>query len=62
MTDLRALQARFDAEARTIEAGRRAFIPERPTGEPSMLAGVGAVLTIFALLPFAYLILEALTS
>lgn len=52
MSDLRNLQRQWDAEGETIERGRRSFIPERPEGEPSMLAGVAAVLTVFALLPF----------
>lgn len=52
MNALQQLQRQWDQEARTIEAGRRAFLPERPQGEPSMLAGTALVLAIFALLPF----------
>lgn len=44
------LQARFDEEGRTIEAGRRAFLPERPAGEPGTLEGAAVVLLAFLLL------------
>lgn len=52
MNALQRIQAQMDAEGQTIEAGKRAFIPERPEGEASMLAGVAAVLMVFALVPF----------
>lgn len=50
ITDLRSQQVAWDHEAWTIQQGSRAFLPVRPAGEASMLAGVVAVLSVFFIL------------
>lgn len=58
VTDLRAQQVRWDAEHETIERGLASFIPERPEGEPSMLAGTVFTITMLVLLVAGFQILE----
>lgn len=58
VTDLRAQQARWDAEGTTIERGLASFIPEKPEGEPSMLVGTVFTLTMLVLLVAGFQLLE----
>lgn len=58
ITDLRAQQARWDAEGQTIERGLASFISERPEGQPGMLTGAAFTLTMLVLLVAGFQLLE----
>lgn len=58
MNTMKSLQHQWDAEARTIEAGKRAFHVERPEGEPSMLTGATFTIAMLALLVVGFQVAE----